>query len=174
MELSPVPGPATWWTWWRRRLPGPGRLLVLAIVGGFVIWTLGPLYWMVATSFKGVLEATSLEPTLWPSRPTVENYVGLVTGNFPFTRFVINSTLTSLASAILTTVLATLAAYSFSRGRYLLRSPLMYVVLATQMLPLAVLLVPLYRAFSEGGPAQHVPGGWSSATAPSRFRSGPG
>lgn len=132
---------------WRRGLPGPGRLAAVGLVSLFVLWTIGPLYWMLSTSFKGALEATSLEPTIWPAQPTLENYVGLVTGNFPFTRFVLNSAFTSLASAIVTTILATLAAYSFSRGRYLLKGPLMYIVLATQMLPLAVLLVPLYLLF---------------------------
>lgn len=130
-----------------RGLPAPGRLAAAALIVLFVAWTVGPLYWMLSTSFKDPLEATSLEPTLWPAHPTIANYAGLLTGNFPFARFVLNSALTSLASAIVTTILATLAAYSFSRGSYLLRGPLMYIVLATQMLPLAVLLVPLYLLF---------------------------
>src|SRR5205823_2469988 len=74
-----------------------------------------------------------------------------VTGNIPFPVFLLNSVVTSLGASVVTTVLATLAAYSFSRRRYPLRAPLMYAVLATQMLPLVVLLIPLYLLFLRAG-----------------------
>lgn len=131
----------------RRRPPRPGNLVAVVVVGFFVLWTLAPLYWMLATSFKDALDAARPSPTLWPAQATVQNYLGLVTGNIPFPLFLLNSVVTSLGAALATTVLATLAAYSFSRGRYLLRGPLMYAVLATQMLPLVVLLIPLYLLF---------------------------
>jgi multiple sugar transport system permease protein len=121
-----------------------GRLAAAAIVVLLLVWTLGPLYWMLTTSFKTPLEATSLRPTAWPSQVTLQNYLGLVQGPFPFPLFLLNSLVTSAATAVVTLALASLAGYSFARGRYLLKGPLMHSVLATQMLPLAVLLVPLY------------------------------
>jgi ABC-type glycerol-3-phosphate transport system permease component len=136
----------------RRRVRiSPGGLVAALVVGLFVLWSLAPLYWMLATSFKDALEASRPNPTVWPAHGTAQNYLGLVTGNIPFPLFVLNSVITSLGAAVATTVLATLAAYSFSRGRYLLRAPLMYSVLATQMLPLAVLLIPLYLLFLRAG-----------------------
>jgi multiple sugar transport system permease protein len=135
----------------RRARTGLGGLAAVVVVGFFVLWTLAPLYWMLATSFKDALEASRPNPTVWPAHATAQNYVGLVTGNIPFPLFLLNSIVTSVGAALTTTVLATLAAYSFSRGRYLLRGPLMYVVLATQMLPLAVLLIPLYLLFLRAG-----------------------
>ena len=135
----------------RRIRVGPGRLVAALVVGFFVLWSLAPLYWMLATSFKDALEASCPNPTVWPAHGTAQNYVDLVTGNIPFPLFVLNSVITSLGAAVATTVVATLAAYSFSRGRYLLRGPLMYSVLATQMLPLAVLLIPLYLLFLRAG-----------------------
>jgi multiple sugar transport system permease protein len=135
----------------RRMRVRPGSVAAVAVVGFFLLWTLAPLYWMLVTSFKDALEASRPSPTLWPVHATAQNYVGLVTGNIPFPVFLLNSVVTSVAAALVTTVLATLAAYSFSRGRYLLREPLMYTVLATQMLPLAVLLIPLYLLFLRAG-----------------------
>ena len=129
------------------RAAAPGSLAAIVVIGLFLLWTLAPLYWMLATSFKDALEAARPSPTLWPAQATAQNYVGLVSGNVPFPLFLLNSIVTSVGAALVTTVLATLAAYSFSRGRYLLRGALMYVVLATQMLPLAVLLIPLYLLF---------------------------
>ncbi len=133
---------------WSRAL---GNLPSAVVVLAFAAWTLGPLYWMLSTSFKDPLEATQLTPTLWPARLTFENYAGLIGGPFPFVNFLINSAGTALAAGIITLLLVAPAGYSFSRGRYLLRGPLMYTVLATQMLPLAVLLVPLYLLFLRGG-----------------------
>jgi ABC-type glycerol-3-phosphate transport system permease component len=134
-----------------RRSRGLGGPAAVVVVGFFVLWTLAPLYWMLATSFKDALEAARPGPTIWPAHATAQNYVGLATGNIPFPTFLLNSVVTSLGAAVATTVLATLAAYSFSRGRYLLRGPVMYVVLATQMLPLVVLLIPLYLLFLRAG-----------------------
>lgn len=112
---------------------------------------LGPVYWMVSTSFKPPLEAVSLDPTLYPHDVTADNYVGLVTGSLSFTNFLLNSILTSVVAAVVSVAIATLAAYSFSRGRYLLRGPLSVVVLATQMLPLVVLIGPLYLLLLQAG-----------------------
>lgn len=123
------------------------RVLAWLVVALALAWSAGPLYWMLATSFKDPLEATSLTPTVWPTHLTMENYLSLFTANIPFAAFLVNSTVTSLAASVLTLLLATGAGYSFSRGRYVLRGPLMYTVLATQMLPLAVLLIPLYLLY---------------------------
>lgn len=125
----------------RRRVISRSGLALIAV--GLVV-TLAPIYWMLSTSFKDPLEASSLEPTLWPQSLTTANYEGLVTGSLPFTRFLANSVLTSVAAALVAVVLATLAGYSFSRGRYRLRGVLGVGVLATQMLPLVVLIGPLY------------------------------
>lgn len=121
-----------------------GRLVVGVIIVVGLGAALTPVYWMLATSFKGPLEATSLDPTLWPHSPTPSNYIDLFTGALPFGRFLVNSVLTSIAAALVALLVATLAAYSFSRGRYRLRDPLSLVVLATQMLPFVVLIGPLY------------------------------
>jgi multiple sugar transport system permease protein len=102
---------------------------------------------MIVTSFKTNLEMFRPTPRLWPAPPTPENYMGLATGASPVERLFINSMITSLATAAVTVVLATLAGYSFSRGRYRLKTPMMYGALATQMFPLVVLLIPLYLVY---------------------------
>jgi len=110
-------------------------------------WTLIPIYWMVSTSFKTTSEVALSNPTYFPKHLTLGNYKYLFNGPFPFGDFLINSVVTSAITAVVTVVVSGLAGYSFSRGRYLLRGGLTYGVLATQMLPLAVLVVPLYLEF---------------------------
>ena len=123
------------------------RGVVVVVIVVMLAWSLAPIYWMIATSLKTSAQVALPNPTLYPHPATVSNYGGLFSGPFPFGSFLENSVVTSVITSVITVVLSALAGYSFSRGRYLFRGPLTYAVLATQMLPLAVLLVPLYLEF---------------------------
>ncbi len=127
----------------RRRLP-IGRSAVIVIVALFLVWTLWPIYWMVSTSLKPAQEATNLNPTIWPHTLTGANYRELFGSSLPFGDYFVNSVVTALISAVVAVVISTLAGYSFSRGGYKLNGATSVVVLATQMLPLVVLIGPLY------------------------------
>lgn len=124
-----------------RSLARPAAIVLIAL---FAAWTLWPLYWMAVTSLKSPLEATNLNPTLWPRSFTGANYRGLFTGTVPFGRYLFNSVFTALIAALVAVLLSTLAGYSFSRGGYRLGGVTGVTVLATQMLPLVVLIGPLY------------------------------
>ena len=117
------------------------RWMALALA---LAWSLAPVYWMVSTSFKSELEASQLKPTLWPHAVTLENYRGLEGGTLPFPTFFLNTTLTCLATAILAVAIATPAAYALSRARFRLRGAAGYAILVSRMLPMVVLLAPLY------------------------------
>jgi ABC-type glycerol-3-phosphate transport system permease component len=115
----------------------------LAIAFG-LFWSLAPVYWMLATSFKTELEATRIDPTLVPVEPTLANYIGLGGQSLPFFAFFFNSIVSCLATAIIAVVIATPAAYALSRARFRLRGTVGYAILLFRMLPLVVMLAPLY------------------------------
>ena len=48
----------------------PGRRIVM---GAFLVFLLLPIYWLVNMSFKTNTEIVTTM-TLWPHRPTLENY----------------------------------------------------------------------------------------------------
>jgi ABC-type glycerol-3-phosphate transport system permease component len=123
------------------------RSAVVVVIVVMLFWSLAPIYWMIATSLKTDAQVALTSPTLYPHPATTANYSGLFNGPFPFGTFLENSVVTAVITSIITVLLSALAGYSFSRGKYFMRGPLTYVVLATQMLPLAVLLVPLYLEF---------------------------
>lgn len=125
------------------RTPGE-RILVGVVVVIALIWSLAPIYWMVITSFKTELEATQLNPTLWPHHFTTRNYGELVGHTLPFLSFLANSIVTSLATAIVTVLFTLFSGYSLSRGAYRLRGLTGYLILVVRMLPLVVLISPLY------------------------------
>ena len=60
----------------RRRVSALAGYVVLAVL---VVWTLGPLYWMLTTSLKTNAELYGPGTTLWPRLPTLANYVVLFT-----------------------------------------------------------------------------------------------
>src|SRR5690242_2472693 len=120
------------------------RAVQIVAIAFALLWSLAPLYWMLATSFKTELEAARLAPTPWPHDLTFANYRGLFAGSLPFLAFFTNTLLTCLATAIVAVVIATPAAYALSRARFRLRAATGYAMLVFRMLPLVVLLAPLY------------------------------
>lgn len=123
-----------------------------------LFWSLAPIFWMVATSFKTALEATRPDPTWLPASPTLENYVGLAGGSLPFLSFFVTTTVSCLATAVLAMLIATPAAYALSRGRFRLRGLAAEGILVFRMLPLVVLLPPLYLMLLAVGLLDSLPG----------------
>ena len=109
-----------------------------------LFWSLAPVYWMLATSFKTEIEASRVDPTLIPVSPTFANYVGLGGTSLPFFSFFLNSIVSCLLAAIVAVVIATPAAYALSRARFRTRGTVGYAILLFRMLPLVVMLAPLY------------------------------
>jgi ABC-type glycerol-3-phosphate transport system permease component len=105
--------------------------------------SLFPFAWMLISSFKELRELYTVPPTWWPDRPTLANYVKVLTGsNIP--RYFLNSTIVSLGATALALAVAIFSAYGFARFRFRGRTLLQTSVLATQMLPTAVIIVPLF------------------------------
>lgn len=135
----------------RRRNRAAMRVLQYLGLAAAVVWSLAPIYWMLATSLKGELEATQLDPTLVPHAPTLANYTNLATGDLPFMQFFLNSVVTCLAAALVAVVIAMPAAYALSRGRFRTASQVGYLILIVRMFPMVVLLAPLYLIFLSLG-----------------------
>jgi ABC-type glycerol-3-phosphate transport system permease component len=120
------------------------RTVVVIVVGLAGVWTLWPLYWMLSTALKTPQESTTVTPTLWPHVFTGGNFAELFSPAIPFWTYFGNSMLTSVLAAVVAVLISTLAGYSFSRGGFRLTGLSSLAVLATQMLPLVVLIGPLY------------------------------
>ena len=112
-----------------------------------------PFLWMISTSFKDRGEIFTYPPVWIPRAPTAEGYIGLFTqemfGHSVFLDFAQNSIFVSFLTALITVVMAALGAYSLSRFRFKGNKLLKYVILLSQMLPGALLLIPLYMLFQK-------------------------
>ncbi len=129
-----------------RRKPWKVAVVAVIVTAG-LFWSLAPIYWMVTTSLKNPLEVTRLNPTLYPHALTGQNYGELFGQTLPFSSFLENSVVTSLVAAVIAVAISAFAGYSLSRGQWRLRGFTGQIILATRILPLVVLVGPLYLIF---------------------------
>src|SRR5205809_316361 len=88
---------------------GNGLLVV------FLVWTLVPFYWMLATSLKKDKEIYGFEATLVPRQPTFDAYRRLF-AQTPFVKYLVNSTIIAVSTTAASLVLGCLGAYALADG----------------------------------------------------------
>jgi multiple sugar transport system permease protein len=123
----------------RRGLILAGRYLVLAVAIAIV---LTPIYAAVVTSLTPFerLGNRQIFPVDWH----VENY-SAVWSRMPLARYLVNSLVYSSMAALAATASATLSGYALSRMSFRGKRPFVYLLLMTQVIPLIVLAMPLFR-----------------------------
>lgn len=130
-------GPSKWW----------GRLGKLAkwsaLIAGAVVIML-PFLWMLGTSFKPESDVFDYPLRLWPTHPTLSNYVD-IWQQLPFARLVLNSVIFAGGVTVCSVFFDSLAAYALARLRFPGRRVAFYLVLATLMVPYQVTLIPVFQ-----------------------------
>lgn len=124
-----------------------GIIVVALIICLFCIF---PFCWMISVSFKPASEVYA-PPTLFPKAPTLDGYRNMLatTGAFSFTTWLKNSVIASLCTTLFSLIIATLGAYGLARFRFRGRNALAYLILTTQVIPGALIIVPLYIIMSN-------------------------
>ena len=101
-----------------------------------------PLVWMVSSSLKTQEEIFS-DTSLIPAHPHWENYY-LAWKEGGFGRYFINSIIYTASTVIGIVIVASLAAYAFSRFRFPGKNILFYMFIIAMMIPIPGSFVPLY------------------------------
>ena len=109
-----------------------------------------PIFWMISTSIKSeaVMFDTPIE--LIPSKPTLEAFQN-VWREQPFLAYLRNSILVVSAATVISVSISTFAGYGISRFNFRGRSFYMAFLLATQLFPSIMLLIPYYKIFKTIG-----------------------
>lgn len=123
-------------------------VLVVAVVLGALVMFF-PFLWTLITSISpgAGLSAT---PALIPENPSLAAYRELF-ANTNFARVILNSIGLAVATTVLQLVTSSMAAYAFSRLEFPGRGTLFAVYLATMMIPIQVLIVPLFVQMRDLG-----------------------
>lgn len=127
-----------------------GRSLVVFFLLVALFIFLAPLVWVAITSFKTIPEAYEWPPTMWPENFTFEAYVN-VWKYRDFSTIFVNSVIVSTISTVFSAILASFAAYGFSRFKFRGNKFILFLFLFTQMVPGILLLLPYFIFMSKLG-----------------------
>ena len=141
-------------------------IAISVFLGLYVIWTLVPFYIMVTASLKAEGDAFTLPREgdwagavgkLVAFDVTAQHYTDLFT-QVDFGRYMTNSVVAAVGSAIISVVFGTTAAYAISRGRFRGKRDLYFWIISTRMAPVVAVTVPLYAIFKNLSLLNTIPG----------------
>lgn len=127
-----------------------GKKNILLLIAALLVMCvlLFPLYWIIVTSLKTEKEIFQIPPTFWPEVLNLKSYAAQVeTGDFNMFQSFGNSFLISIGATLVAVVLAVPASYGIARYRFKGKKLVLLGFLVTQMLPVAVLLTPMFIMF---------------------------
>lgn len=133
------------------------HIVVHILVILLLIWTLGPIAWMIISSMTPGIELMTLTGPLIPATLSFDRYTAIIIGGEVMLHgrmvrgpgelfmtalrnsFVVTASVTALSLAI-----GGLAAYAFARLRFLGNRSLLFLALFFQLMPPIAMLVPYY------------------------------
>jgi N,N'-diacetylchitobiose transport system permease protein len=137
----------------RSRSSAPTRKVALNAAGILVaLVTLFPIFWMVSTAFKPATEIQSLTPRPLPAHPTWSNFANVLNGSvigMPYWTFLRNSLAVTVASVLVSSLIALLAAVAVARFRFRFRTTYLIMLLIVQMLPQQAMVIALFLDFRK-------------------------
>jgi alpha-1,4-digalacturonate transport system permease protein len=133
-----------------REWPTLGDLLtyLALVIGAFIMFA--PVAWVVLSSFKTPAELYHLPPALLPDHFTLNNYTEALQ-QFPFLVYLRNSVFVTFASTLLTLLINSMAAFALSKYRFRGRNALFMIILSTLVVPLSVIMIPVFLVVAQLG-----------------------
>jgi multiple sugar transport system permease protein len=120
--------------------------ILLLVIG--VLIMLFPLAWLISTALKS--QASAFNGQLIPTNPTFSNFSQILTPNqnAAVPRWLLNSLVVAGITSLLVVLVDSLAAFALARLHFFGRTFLLYLVIASLVVPFIALLLPLYLEFS--------------------------
>jgi multiple sugar transport system permease protein len=116
----------------------------IALAAGIAFLFAFPIFFMVTSAFKAESEVQSI-PIHWLPHDFQGLGQFLLAANIaPLGRYFFNSSLLSVINVTVTCFFSALAGYGFAKFKFPARTFLFYFVIATLMIPLQILVVPLF------------------------------
>src|SRR5262245_45691376 len=109
-------------------------IAIYVLLGTFCLFALVPLLWALSTSLKVGPDILRWPPVLVPKRITFEHYVSVFTVK-GLPRFLLNSVVVGILAIALTLLVSCPLAYVTAHFEFRLKRRLLFLVLATIMVP---------------------------------------
>ncbi|MCL5986127.1 MAG: carbohydrate ABC transporter permease [Actinobacteria bacterium] len=135
------------------RLNRKYRWVIKKIVLYFVLTSLAllfliPFFWMISSSLKTREAIFTFPPQFIPHPVIWSNYIQVMQ-KFPFAMFFLNSTIITVSNIIGYILSCSLVAYGLARFRVRGTNVILIIIVATMVIPLQVLIVPLFVIFKS-------------------------
>lgn len=136
---------------------GPFRqAVILAGLAVFVVWSAGPVLWLVLSSLLQQKALIQQPPDLSPANFTLTNFTTVVGAAAALGRGIFNSLVVALFSTAVALALGAPAAYALARLPVPRANGIAFLILATQMLPGIAIAIPLFILISKLGLIDNV------------------
>lgn len=126
------------------------RILFYLVIIITVVIAIFPFYWMIVNSLQSAQGRFAYPINYFPDTWTFSSYKKIF-ANTGINRWLINSFIVSLSSSFFALVIGAWGAYAISRFKSRGVGLISYTILATQMMPPVVLMIPLYIIFRQAG-----------------------
>lgn len=119
-------------------------IALLVVMAGF------PIYWMATTALAVNSELYATGQVPWPQLRNLPAMVAEL-GELPLRQWFLNTLVIATGTTVLSLILGALAGYALSRFRFHGRGLFGFLLFVTQVVPEALILVPLYAIFVSLG-----------------------
>jgi multiple sugar transport system permease protein len=111
-----------------------------------LLFVVFPFYWALVSTLKPSTKLYTIVPTFIPDPFTLENYIWAFSQD-TFVKTLRNSIIVSLVTPIFALILTSMFGYSLARFNYPGKKVILTILVATQMLPGILMIVPLFVVF---------------------------
>jgi ABC-type glycerol-3-phosphate transport system permease component len=118
----------------------------------FALIALLPLYYLIITAFKSLIEA-STKATMWPNSFELFKNISFVINHpdYNVVRMFLNTTFIFILKVTGTSITCALAGYGFAMYKFPKKNLIFFILLATMMIPGELLNIPIYEFFVNAG-----------------------
>lgn len=148
--MTTVTAPQRGWTTTSRRTPSVADVSRVTVLVTMVLLVLVPIAWTVLSSFKTSSELAERPPSVLPDTFSLDNYTTALS-SFDFGVYLRNSVIVVVGATLLTLTINSMAAYALAKYNFRGRDALFLLTLATIMIPLQVILIPVYQVTAQLG-----------------------
>jgi len=132
---------------WTRRAEALAIWLALACAAAIMFF---PVYWMLATALRPREEIFTPDVGLLPSALVWSNYTDAL-ARLPFLSWAANTGVILVFAVAITVFINLLCGYAFAKFRFAGRNILFMSILSTLMIPIQVIIVPLFLIVAQLG-----------------------
>lgn len=131
-----------------KRLSKRENIICCVVAILLLVVLLFPLFWTFVTSLKTEQEIFQIPPTWYPHVLNTKSYAAQIeNGDFNMFSSFFNSFAISMGAMLIAVVLAVPASYAIARYKFKGRKFMLLFFLVSQMLPVSVLLTPMFIMF---------------------------